>query len=83
MLEELLVKASALSKRQVITRAGVLVFGLVALALWVLQQAYLFHSPRYSRLRPAFLVLDIFTLSWIIVGPVLWKWAQRNQPAGK
>jgi hypothetical protein len=83
MFEESFLKARGISKRQVIDRGGALVFGLTAVTLWVLEQAYLFHTPRYARLPLSFIVLDIFTLSWIFVAPILWKWSQRNQLAEK
>ena len=67
MFQESGLKPQATSKRQLILRYGVSAFALAALAFCVLQQAHVFHDPKYMRLRPAFIAQDIFAFSWILL----------------
>jgi hypothetical protein len=84
MSEKSSLSAPTKNKRELILRYGAVAFGLIAVTLWAILQAYLFHNPRYARLRLGFIVQDVFTATWVLfLGFAVWRLTQKNREVEK
>jgi hypothetical protein len=84
MSEKASLRVRTKNKRELILRYGALAFGLTAVTLWAIQQAYLLHNPRYARFRLGFIVQDVFTATWVLLlGFAVWRLTQQRRQVEK